>query len=707
MTVSTQYQPFTFKPGAAMSAEAIPWQFLAGEQIVVTHIDAVTAVETVLVLGDDYSIGGSGPDGTGSVTALAAWPVNDDWRIERATLLEQEYELPPFEALRSSALERENDRQLMALQEQDKARNALDARAVQVAKGVVAPSLPMGGGVGNKVVGWNAPGTALIPVTPGGADAALRDDLASELGGEFFIYNDGGAEAESISGRRKLGQWLHVEDRGVTALSSAATNFIKFTDIFGVPGRGRILLDGITYDLGANSLVFGLSNVWVKGVPKKTKLTCSAIGLISFLACTDVVFEDIIFECTNATAADDFRGVINLFHAVFRRIRFINCYATAPNCGINGLKVVVEDALMPGVPADGIAESIWWHGGGIENVGRMAWEFQNHAYEIGSLTQRYFDIQILNAVAKNTGLTVVDKGMGVSLSGYGSDCKVDSEFDNNSFCCIENVGASSSKFSGRSKNLTRMCAPISFTNNLPMRDNTIEDFKTLDIAMGEVRIRTQIGLITRGNVFKVTGSIDYTNCSGAKSWGDSYETMAPVVVYVNGAGSVKCLWRDLDIDHSDAGGGAFAAVRFDNGANGNLLLNTKLIPAASGQPADNTSGAYGNWLDTTRDIDGYVRQDALINTVSAFPADANAIENDDLAPTKWAATTVNVTSAVALTAARTLTLPQKMRGIKRIRNSTTGAQDIVVQASIGGATVNIANGAVKAITQTSGGLAEA
>ncbi len=187
MTVSTQYQPFTFKPGAAMAAEAIPWQFLAGEQLVVTHIDAVTAVETVLVPGDDFSVGGSGPDGTGSVTALAAWPVNDDWRVERATSLEQEYALPPFEALRSSALERENDRQLMALQEQEVAMLALDNRALQVPKGELAGVIPSLAGSLGKFLARTLDGNWFWSAGTGGGDAALRTDLANPAAGASII----------------------------------------------------------------------------------------------------------------------------------------------------------------------------------------------------------------------------------------------------------------------------------------------------------------------------------------------------------------------------------------------------------------------------------------------------------------------------------------------------------------------------------------
>lgn len=704
MTVSTQYQPFTFKPGAAMAAEAIPWQFLAGEQIVVTHIASVTAVETVLVLGDDYSIGGSGPDGTGSVTALAAWPVNDDWRIERGTSLEQEYELPPFEAIRSSALERENDRQLMALQEQVVARDALDARAVQVAKGVVAPSLPMGGTVGNKVVGWNAPGTALIPVTPGGADAALRDDLASELGGEFFTYNDGGAEAESISGRAKLSQWLHVEDRGVTALSSTATNFTKFTDIFGTPSRSRILLDGINYPIGANVLTFGLSNVWVKGVRGATKISGSAIGLMALGACSDVIFEDIIFECTSVVGADDYRGVMNMFHAFFERITFIRCKFTAPNCGINGVKIVVESIADPLVPAEGRAESIHFYECEISDVGRMGIEVQNNSHPFNN-TQRYFDIVYEGGSIRRTGLEQPD-GMGISLTGYGSDCKVDTLFDDTLYAAIECIGASSSKFTGRTQNLTRYCHPLAFTNALPMIDNTVYDFKTIDKAAGSVLLRTNDNMTLRNNTFWIEGYVDVTNMTNLKSFGDKYKGEHPIGIYLNGA-TEKCVWDGLDLDHSGAGGGAFASIRADNGANGNLFFNMKETRAPAGQFFDNNGGAFGNWSEQRRDTDGFLVQDAVINTVfAAFPADANAVVAEQFAPQQLEAETINITSGVALTAARQLALPQKVRGSKRIRNSTTGGQDIIIIADFGGSTVTIPTGQTKAITVISSGVVE-
>ncbi len=61
-------------------------------------------------------------------------------------------------------------------------------------------------------------------------------------------------------------------------MTAAAGNSASFTHIFGAPTRGKIQLDGVTYQLGALSLVWDLSHVTVQGVRGKTVIKTSAIG---------------------------------------------------------------------------------------------------------------------------------------------------------------------------------------------------------------------------------------------------------------------------------------------------------------------------------------------------------------------------------------------------------------------------------------------
>ncbi|WP_298605477.1 hypothetical protein, partial [uncultured Sphingorhabdus sp.] len=210
MTVSTQYQPFTYKPGAAMAAEAIDWQFLAAEQLRVTHIAADTGVETVLVLGDDYAIGGSGPAGTGTITALAAWPVADDFRVERVTDLQQEYDIPPFESIHANGLEQEIDRQAMALQER-----AEDfRRSVKVPSGESAPTLSPKAMRAGKFPLWDASGENLLESNGTGADLGLREDLI-DLGEEIIGSPEAGQDMASF--RRRWKRYLDSSPPAVLA----------------------------------------------------------------------------------------------------------------------------------------------------------------------------------------------------------------------------------------------------------------------------------------------------------------------------------------------------------------------------------------------------------------------------------------------------------------------------------------------------------
>lgn len=203
MTVSTQYQPFTFKPAAAMAAQAVPWQFAAAEQLVVTHIAAVTGEETVLVLGDDYAVGGDGYGGNGTIIAIAAWPVDDDWRVERVTQIEQEYDIPAHNPLRSQRLELALDLQAMAQQEMDFEQADFGARALLVPDGEVAGVFPSAATRAGKFLAFGAlPSASPVASEGPGVDAALRTDMAQEDGAELSGFSHGAVFSFGSVGHR-------------------------------------------------------------------------------------------------------------------------------------------------------------------------------------------------------------------------------------------------------------------------------------------------------------------------------------------------------------------------------------------------------------------------------------------------------------------------------------------------------------------------
>lgn len=148
MTVSSSYIPKTYKPGAGSSAEAIGYEYRDPSDLIVTHIAADTGLQTVLVRDLDYAIGGDGPAGTGTVRALADWPVDDDFRVERRTLRSQSARLSADVKLATADIEGQLDKAAMGQQEQDYE----VVRAARVPHGEVGPSLASTVGQAGKMV---------------------------------------------------------------------------------------------------------------------------------------------------------------------------------------------------------------------------------------------------------------------------------------------------------------------------------------------------------------------------------------------------------------------------------------------------------------------------------------------------------------------------------------------------------------------------
>ncbi len=121
MTVETPYAPHDYSPGASMAPEGVPWPFLTAAHLRITHIADADGAETVLTIGDDYTVGGSGPAGTGTVTATAEWPDDDVFRVERVTPAEQKATILSGQPLPADDVNKQLDRMALIAQERDAA----------------------------------------------------------------------------------------------------------------------------------------------------------------------------------------------------------------------------------------------------------------------------------------------------------------------------------------------------------------------------------------------------------------------------------------------------------------------------------------------------------------------------------------------------------------------------------------------------------
>src|SRR4051794_32017818 len=154
-------------------------------------------------------------------------------------------------------------------------------------------------------------------------------------------------------GARDRAQWLPTRRRFLGAAAATATlGDVKcamsrplqqypradFTELFGAPAQGRIVLDRSRYDLGDQSLSWTLSGVTVQGLAEGSTLVTRAPLLLNMLDCSDCVFQDINFVSTAADEAATMLMLVGTLHHVLRRIRFVRCTFYCPTSYGNALK---------------------------------------------------------------------------------------------------------------------------------------------------------------------------------------------------------------------------------------------------------------------------------------------------------------------------------------------------------------------------------
>lgn len=380
-----------------------------------------------------------------------------------------------------------------------------------------------------------------------------------------------------------------------------------FSALFGAPARGRIQLERSSYDVGQQTLLWNLSNTWVKGAPGGSRIRGSARTLLNLQSSHDCVFEDIVFEVTaNAPAGSSYHGVVRAADAMLRNHRFVRCSFIVRQANQNAIKIIAEKG-------NAHVEGLHFEDCVIDGAGRMGIELQNHGPDNA---ERLVDFRWQGGAVRNTGL-ISGAGMGISLSGTGTDHVVDTLFENNRYAALENVGSSNSRFSGCSRSQTRAKTfPVSFTNTRPMRNNVIADFVCLDRASGGCRIWNQVDLTMRDNRFIVSDAVDFRGIANLRSSGDSYDSSGPLVMTVDqypasGRATEGNLWDTLTLDGRHGPAGARSPVRFSGSTTrDNVLRNVSIWKGQAGEgrtvanALGKAGGGRGNVLSGTVSING-------------------------------------------------------------------------------------------------------
>lgn len=261
MTVSTTATTGTYVSDGTATARSIGFALLEAGHLIVA-VDGV-----VKTLNLHYTVTGNLRAGTGSFTPAPAFANGATVSYRRVTPNIQQCDTEAGVALPAETIELELDRRAMIEQEAARDLAEVTARALLVPVGEVAPPFPGLAGQVGKVLGVNAD-EDLQWVNQGGADSALRTDLAAMGGASLtgWIVDAVGAVGRSL--RNKLLETLYVTPSDFGADATGATNTTvalkAFYDHCIATGRTGFVSKG-TYKITPGQLFFdngGVDKAW-------------------------------------------------------------------------------------------------------------------------------------------------------------------------------------------------------------------------------------------------------------------------------------------------------------------------------------------------------------------------------------------------------------------------------------------------------------
>ena len=130
MAVSTTSVIVSYTPNGSTSTFAVPFQFLAAGDLVVTYVDS-TGVKTTKVLGVDYTVNGGGFNSTGGNVVFGTAPASGkSLTIQRVTGITQSTSYVANDSFPASTTEAALDRLTLISQEVNYGLTLLNANSV-------------------------------------------------------------------------------------------------------------------------------------------------------------------------------------------------------------------------------------------------------------------------------------------------------------------------------------------------------------------------------------------------------------------------------------------------------------------------------------------------------------------------------------------------------------------------------------------------
>lgn len=201
MTVAALASSIDYIENGVTLTHAVPFRYKSPDTVRATRVLPSGAVVT-LAYGVDYTVS-PGPTDAGGTLTKTATVAGATLRIRRVTPRAQTMDYTTGDRFPAESHELAIDTAMLVDQEQDDKIGDTAARAWLAPDGETAGILPPKASFAGKVWGADVNGN-VVPVNPGGADSALRGDLATATALSLVGYQEAGASAVLRTALAKL-----------------------------------------------------------------------------------------------------------------------------------------------------------------------------------------------------------------------------------------------------------------------------------------------------------------------------------------------------------------------------------------------------------------------------------------------------------------------------------------------------------------------
>lgn len=373
-------------------------------------------------------------------------------------------------------------------------------------------------------------------------------------------------------------------------------------------GIKRFYINNDTVHLSSYLNLNNINDVIFEGLGDCSVIESDNDITIRLTKCNNITFRNLTIKSVGETSS--LYGVITI-NENSHNLVFDNCRVES-SCS-NGVKILAEG---------GYVTKVVFRDCLFTNIFRMGIEAQNHT----DTEYRYQDIVIMNCMFNNIG-TSGSNGMGISLSGRGSNCIVrDNTFIECATIGIEGVGVCYSIFDNNLFVIeSNKYKPFSFSNDRVMiknkvTNNTINDSTNHNT---ESIFRNMQQCRFENNDFSQASLRDVSDCVFMNNL---YKSIGNYALYMEGNTSNNRFLYEVFDNSSSVNNYATIRIYTDNCVD-NLFHHCRIKKGIGGATYDGAGLKYTHFVDTIGDLNYPVENDGDSYTSSYKLTDGYSTSN--------------------------------------------------------------------------------